>query len=657
MSIFTTKPNINFYFLLLLFLFNSSTLFSQNDPSLHNEVRMDQYIPDLRDIAEKSPGYRFSSDVITTVQVNVNGAGMNIVGDAANEPSIAIDPTNPNRMVIGWRQFNSVTSAFRQAGWAYTTNGGESWTFPGVIEPGVFRSDPVLEADAQRNFYYNSLSSNPDFMCHVFKSTDGGATWSPGVFAQGGDKQWMTIDQTNGATSGNIYAFWTSAFSICPPGSFTRSTDNGVTFEDCITIPNDPFWGTLAVGPDGELYLGGSIGSNFAVVKSLNPGAGGTLTWDLATIVNLGGQIVFGLTPNPGGLLGQANISVDTSGGEHHGNVYLLCTVSRNTVNDPADVMFARSTDGGVTWSPPVRINDDTGTSAFQWFGTMSVSPTGRIDVVWLDTRDNLPNTSALYYSNSKDGGLTWSENVKVSEYFNSHLGWPNQNKMGDYFDMISDSAGAFLAWAATFNNEQDVYFSRIIDTSKVVPVELASFSSSVSGNTVTLNWETKSELNNYGFEIERSEQQTKRKTNWRLVGFREGKGTTTEEQKYSFIDKNVPAGKYYYRLKQIDFNGRFEYSDIIEVIVAPEDFALLQNYPNPFNPVTNISFVISHQSLVSLKVYDVLGNEVSTLVNEVKPAGKYEVVFNAEELASGIYYYQLQAGTFCETKKMMILK
>jgi hypothetical protein len=372
---------------------------------------------------------------IFTAQVNVDENGQNIVGDAANEPSIAVDPNDRNRMAIGWRQFDTVSSSFRQAGWGFTTDGGQSWTFPGVIEPGIFRSDPVLGADIYGNFYYNSLTNSPTFMCHVFKSTDGGSSWDGGTFAHGGDKQWMTIDKTNGPGIGHIYAFWTSSFSVCYPGFFTRSTDNGGSFEDCLTIPNDPYWGTLAVGSDGKLYIGASIGSDFLVAKSTNAqDSSAIVTWGMATVVNLDGSISFGGGPNPGGLLGQTLIGVDTSDGPYHDNVYLLCSVNRNSTSDPADVMFVRSTNGGVSWSSPIKINDDPGTSAYQWFGTMSVAPDGRIDIIWLDTRDN-PGTylSALYYSNSKDGGITWSQNEGLSDFFNPHIGWPQQNKMGDY--------------------------------------------------------------------------------------------------------------------------------------------------------------------------------------------------------------------------------
>jgi hypothetical protein len=654
------------FFLIIVFLISPNLIFSQTkeqkkdkppDPKLHNEVKDDDYIPVSRENQERSPAYNYSMNNITTVQVNVDVSGQNIVGDAANETSIAVDPNDRNKMVIGWRQFNTVSSNFRQAGYGFTTNGGQTWTFPGVIEPGIFRSDPVLDYDIDGNFYYNSLTNNPDYYCKVFKSSNGGSSWDSGTDAQGGDKQWMTIDKTTGPGNGHIYAFWTSFFSTCYPGFFTRSTNGGLSFENCITVPEDPSWGTLTVGPNGNLYIGASGSFDFVVAKSTNAQISGQpVTWDMATYVNLDGFITYGIGPNPGGLGGQTSIAVDTSIGPYHGNVYLLCTVERNSNPDPADVMFASSTNGGINWSSPVRVNDDLSTSAYQWFGTMSVAPTGRIDVIWLDTRDNPGSyNSALYYSNSKNGGETWSPNEKLSDSFNPHVGWPQQNKMGDYFHMVSDSNGASLAWAATFNNEQDVYYSYITDTTGTIPVELLSFSASIVANVVTLNWSTATELNNHGFEIERSSD----RINWINIGFREGHGTTSEPQHYSYSDElsDIVSSKLYYRLKQIDFNGSFEYSDIVEVEIVPSVFSLLQNYPNPFNPSTKIIYSIPQSSNVVVKVFDVLGNEVTTLVNEQKQTGTYELTWNGENLPSGIYFYQLQAGDFIETKKMVLLR
>ena len=159
------------------------------------------------------------------------------------------------------------------------------------------------------------------------------------------------------------------------------------------------------------------------------------------------------------------------------------------------------------------------------------------------------------------------------------------------------------------------------------------------------MSWSTATELNNHGFEIERSLD----KIIWATIGFREGKGTTTEPQNYSYFDNisEISSEKLYYRLKQIDFNGSFEYSDVVEVEIAPSKFSLEQNYPNPFNPSTKISWQSPVGSWQTLKVFDVLGKEVVTLVDEYKPAGTYKVDFRVKnvELSSGIYFYQLRAG------------
>ena len=174
--------------------------------------------------------------------------GNNILGDAANEPSIAVDPTNPNIMVIGWRQFDTISSNFRQAGYAYSHDGGRSWTCPGVHEPGVFRSDPVLDSDSEGNIYYYSLRS--DLLCHLFKSSDGGVSWIGPIDAFGGDKAWIAIDRTGGIGHGNFYAAWDHA-GCCGDDWFTRSTDGGAVFDPPVPIPEQPIWGVTTAGTDG----------------------------------------------------------------------------------------------------------------------------------------------------------------------------------------------------------------------------------------------------------------------------------------------------------------------------------------------------------------------------------------------------------------------
>ncbi len=323
----------------------------------------------------------------------------------------------------------------------------------------------------------------------------------------------------------------------------------------------------MAVSGEGELYTcGASWWGDFIVNKS-STAQNDTMAmdWDYWSPVNLDGTVVgWGgyECPNPTGILGQVYISVDSSGGPTHGNVYLLASVERFSNPDPMDVMFARSTNGGLTWSDPIRVNDDDNFEEWQWFGTMSVAPDGRIDVVWLDTRDN-PGTfmSVLYYAYSIDAGDTWSENYALSEAFDPHVGWPDQDKMGDYYEMFSDETSAHLAWAATFNSEQDVYYSRITPT-------------------------------------------------------------------FTTIKEN-PQNK---------------------------SITLSQNFPNPFNGQTNIKYNLKDDGLVSLVVFDMMGKEVVTIVNEYKTKGNHTVLFDASNLEHGIYYYKLTFGSDQETKKLIIV-
>jgi hypothetical protein len=203
-------------------------------------------------LAARSPGLSVATGPYVSVQVNVDASGHNIVGDAANEPTLAVNPLNPANMVVGWRQFDSVTSNFRQAGHAYTFDNGAHWTFPGVFTPGTFRSDPVVDVSSAGVFYYESLKS--DFTMDVFKSVDGGVTWGAPVPAFGGDKNWLVVDRTGGPSDGTLYGIWQRFAACCGDSVLTRSTDDGQTFEAPRPVERSPTFGTLAVGPDGTIF-------------------------------------------------------------------------------------------------------------------------------------------------------------------------------------------------------------------------------------------------------------------------------------------------------------------------------------------------------------------------------------------------------------------
>jgi hypothetical protein len=229
------------------------------------------------------------------------------------------------------------------------------------------------------------------------------------------------------------------------------------------------------------------------------------------------------------------------------------------------------------------------------------------------------------------------SVNQNVTSYIDTNIAYLTYNYRVKAFNSVSQSA-----------------YSDTLEI--IVPVELTSFTAALNGNDIDLQWQTATETNNSGFEILRFDQNDN--YGWEKISFVPGHGTTTASKNYSFTDENVLLGIYSYRLKQIDLDGSFSYSEIIEVeVTAPLVFSLEQNYPNPFNPTTNIKFQIADFGSVSLKIYDVLGNLVAQLVNEEKEAGTYNYNWDASNLTSGIYFYILQAGDFIKTKKMILLK
>lgn len=192
-------------------------------------------------------------------------------------------------------------------------------------------------------------------------------------------------------------------------------------------------------------------------------------------------------------------------------------------------------------------------------------------------------------------------------------------------------------------------------EASTILPVELVSFNYSVVNRNVILYWTTSTEENNSGFELERSIINDQ----WKRIGFVRGNGTSTTPKNYSFEDKDLNSGKYEYRLKQIDYNGNFKYYYLnTEVQIGiPVKFDLSQNYPNPFNPKTIINYQLPLLSFVVLKVYEISGREIFTLVNEKQPAGYYSVEFNSNNLSSGVYIYRIIADGFIQSKRMILLK
>ncbi|HLG33018.1 MAG TPA: T9SS type A sorting domain-containing protein, partial [Ignavibacteriaceae bacterium] len=292
--------------------------------------------------------------------------------------------------------------------------------------------------------------------------------------------------------------------------------------------------------------------------------------------------------------------------------IYFRDSLNGFIINGILDLL--RSTNSGTNWF--IQLNSQY---VIRTFG-------------WLSASHGFIIGDGVYETN--DSGDSWSEILELR-----NVGLRKLNSPKNYIGYSTGNLGLIYQY---------------IDTS-IVPVELISFSGFYENEKIILLWTTASELNNNGFEIQKSVDEE----NWQPISFVEGKGTSSEYNSYDFEDTYVSNEKNYYRLKQIDFDGTYTYSDIITVysMDLPLTFELFQNYPNPFNPTTTIKYDLPKSGNVELVIYDILGRKVKSLVNETKEAGRYEVKWDASNSASGVYIYQLRTENFIDTKKMILIR
>ena len=462
---------------------------------------------------------------------------------------------------------------------------------------------------------------------------------------------------------GNLYVTWTEFDDYGVPTSsdssrirFSRSTDHGITWSnaitisdrsgDCIDSDNTDEGAVPCVGPDGQIYVSwaGPLGLMFD--KSTDGGA--TFGNDIFVSDIPGGwdYAISGIY-RANGLPITACDTGSTS--PYEGNIYINWSDQRNGSTN-TDVFFVKSTDGGNTWTTPLRVNDDA-TTREQFFTWMTIDQTtGFIYTCFYDRRNTTGSTTDVFVARSTDGGNTF-EDFKVNQ---SSFTPTSSVFFGDYTNIAAYNRMVYPMWMSLDNYSLSVWTAIINDTTSSVPVELTDFYSNVSNGKVLLTWKTATEINNRGFEIQRSSD----RTDWSTIAYIDGKGTTTEPNIYSYTDEPAISGTYYYRLKQYDLNGNFEFSKTIEVdLRIIKDFVLEQNYPNPFNPSTTIGYELPKESDVMIKVYDILGNEIATLVNGKKPAGVHEVNFDGSNLGSGMYIYRMNIDNYSVTKKMILMK
>ncbi len=466
----------------------------------------------------------------------------------------------------------------------------------------------------------------------VFYSNNSGQTWNTGNFIGSEFNRMRRIQMLNDDFG----------YAVGDYGKFWKTTDSGINF-DSIPVPpagNFQFMNDLEFfNQDVGWVVGGIPGTfqNSFIAKTTNGGA----SW-------------IDQTPSPNPMRFFIDIDmVDTSLGyfvsSNVGEIYkttnggtnwipmIVPGASSNFINVKAfDAnnlyatsylgSFFKTTDGGANWAeiiPPVRSN-------------------GIFNAYWLDKNNGLMVGTLGLIEKTSDGGQTWTVlNAGGWTVYGAYMSHP------DTF-WVSAGYGQVFKYAAG-----------------VVPVELSSFLSSINGNNVMLTWSTATETNNKGFAVERSEDFS----TWVNLGFVEGKGTSTQTNNYSFADKNVANGKYYYRIIQTDFDGtyRIYYLGSEIEVGAPANFALLQNYPNPFNPSTRISYQLPVDSKVKIELYGITGEKVATLINADHAAGYYNLELNAGELnlASGLYLYRMtaqdqssaNAEPFVQVKKLLLTK
>jgi len=425
----------------------------------------------------------------------------------------------------------------------------------------------------------------------------------------------LTWTNGAGAVSNELY-FGTNpgSLSLVQSGSLATSwTISGVTFE----YGTDYFWQVVEIGDTCDTFS-----SVWSFTTAQDPNFGNVFTEDFDgswagswTIANNGGICVWEIGANPG--------------------IYAPPSSSGNILFVDSDACGS-----GTTTNSTATMD-------------MGISMVGYTNAVLGFAHDlNYLSSETCQLGYSIDGGTTWT----VLETFTTDLieNWESApgalaalDGQADVRFQFTYIAGWDWWWAI-----DNIYLDA------VVPVELTSFAANVNDFDVTLNWSTATETNNQGFNVERNSG-----SGFEKIAFVAGFGTSTEVHNYTYTDNSLLAGTYTYRLKQTDYDGTFEYSDVVEVeVVAPNVFTLEQNYPNPFNPSTMINFSLAADSKVSLTVFDVLGQEVANLISGNLAAGSHEINFNASNVNSGVYFYRIDAtgvdGTnFTSVKKMILTK
>ena len=415
---------------------------------------------------DRAPSRPLTSDYAGALNLRLN---QDATQEIQNEEQIVTNPVDPDNLVAVWRDFRL---GYRRVGHASSFDGGLTWTEDLFEEPTYpWQSDPGLTVDGAGNFYAVVLSYVSTYQengLFVYKSSDGGVTWGNPVTVVNGvpnvfeDKELIGCDRTGGAYDGNLYVVW-ARFGWTTDIMFSRSTDGGRSFTPALAISDRPDvqWPIPVVGADGTVYVAWCNYAPPSIKLDRSTDGGATFGTD---------RTLTGVSFYPGGYI-HGGISVfpypamdaDITGGKFNGNLY-VAYLDYGAGSD-TDIFFRRSTDGGDSWSPAVRINDDPeGNGRDQFHPWLTVDETGLISVVFLDRRNDPDNyLYDLYMTQSADGGLTWSRNVRVSDVSSDpQAGQLRAGLLGEYIGATSSHGRLNPLWTDTRSGDQDAFTARL---------------------------------------------------------------------------------------------------------------------------------------------------------------------------------------------------
>ena len=648
---------------LLIFLGLSHSIFGQMDDPLKDGIPSGMY--------DNLPPTIQSPMAPVTVGDYDN---FNIGTDFA-ECHISANPMNPLQFF----------TAYNINGPHHTENGYD-WAINYPTFPAGTRGDPVTAYDSLGNLFYENMYGSSIQGTYIAKSTNNGQSWSTAVHGNTGfDKNWFAADQTGGPYANYIYG----TMSRSGGSNFMRSTNNGVSYSVIGGFSYSPLPGTMVcVGPNGSIsggyvYVVGNSGSAFAssyiFYRSANGGASFTMMSAQNFVGYLGTAVggrnsIHGMRLRP-----YPFIVADNSYGPKRGRLYLVYATNNPPGNgNKSDVYCRYSDNGGTTWSSGVIVNDDANSqNNYQFQPAVWVEKTsGRVYIQFMDTRDTPTTDSALIYATHSDnGGVSFATNHQISNQ-KMRINCPtcggggNPRYQGDYTSITSNSKTSMPNWTDFRNGSFGSYVAYYPDFGMKVTPSTDSLNAN-NGSVDFRVWvpSVKAFTDVATFSATYSPPPA---SGTITITFPQGNviGTFPYSKPIRVTATGgVTSGTYTITVTGKGSNGTPVHKRTVTVRVSPSvtgvgnnteiinKYELSQNYPNPFNPTTKIEYNILQKSNVKITVFDMLGKVVTTFNKPQQDPGNHFVIFNARNLASGVYYYKIQAGEFTDTKKMLLMK